>query len=313
MYVGAMVSRPEGPLPLPPLAALRAFEAAARLSSFTRAAEELCVTQTAISHQVRLLESTLGESLFVRRPRQLTLTESGRAWASALGDVFARLYAANRSLRVVKPVARPAVSVTVLPSFGARWLVPRLGRFLEQHPHVDLRLSPSAELVDLEASDLDVGIRYGRGKYPGLKAEKLYSDAWVAVCAPRLKDRARLRTAADLKHFTLLHDDNEGWRDWLRARRVTDVDAARGPLLTDSSMVVEAALQGQGVGLVRLSLAADELASGRLLLPFPRVAPLPTGRSYFLVWSPRKLPRPEVAAFTAWLRAEAAAFSAGGS
>ncbi|MEY4512711.1 MAG: hypothetical protein RLZZ450_4833 [Pseudomonadota bacterium] len=299
--------RPEGPLPLPPLASLRAFEAAARLSSFTRAAEELCVTQTAISHQVRLLESTLGETLFVRRPRQLALTEAGRAWAGALGDVFARLYAANRSLRVVKPVARPAVSVTVLPSFGARWLVPRLGRFLEQHPHVDLRLSPSAELVDFESSDIDVGIRYGRGKYPGLKAEKLCGDAWVAVCAPKLKDRAKLRSAADFKHFTLLHDDNHGWPAWLAARRVTDVDAARGPLLTDSSMVVEAALQGQGVGLVRLSLAADELASGRLVLPFARVLPLPTGRSYFLVWSRRKALRPEVAAFAAWLRAEASA------
>lgn len=307
-----MPSRPEGPLPLPPLAALRAFEAAARLSSFTRAAQELCVTQTAISHQVRLLESTLGETLFVRRPRQIALTATGRAWAGALGDVFARLYAANRSLRVVKPVARPAVSVTVLPSFGARWLVPRLGRFLEQHPHVDLRLSPSAELVDLEGSDLDVGIRYGRGKYPGLKVEKLYSDAWVAVCAPSLKDRTRLRTAADLKHFTLLHDDNEGWRDWLRARRVTDVDAAHGPRLTDSSMVVEAALQGQGVGLVRTSLAADELASGRLVLPFPRVAPLATGRSYFLVWSPRKVQRPEVVAFCAWLRSEVSALEASG-
>jgi len=305
-----MSGRPEGPLPLPPLASLRAFEATARLASFTRAAAELCVTQTAISHQVRLLESTLGEALFVRRPRQLALTPAGRAWAAALGDVFARLYAANRSLRQVKPPARPAVAVTVLPSFGARWLVPRLGRFLEQHPHVDLRLSPSAELVDLDASELDVGIRYGRGKYPGLKVERLCGDAWVVVCSPRLKERNKLRALADLKHFTLLHDDNEGWRTWLRARGVRDIDAARGPLLTDSSMVVEAAQQGQGVALVRISLAADELASGRLVAPFPRVALLPTGLSYCLVWSRQRPLRPEVAAFCAWVRAEAASLHA---
>jgi LysR family glycine cleavage system transcriptional activator len=224
--------------------------------------------------------------------------------------VFARLYAANRTLRSIKPVARPAVSVTVLPSFGARWLVPRLGRFLEQHPHVDLRLSPSADLVDLETSELDVGIRYGGGKYPGLKVEKLSGDAWVAVCSPKLKDRGKLRSVADLKLFTLLHDDNQSWRVWLRARGASEVDAGRGPLLTDSSMVVEAALQGQGVGLVRLSLAADELASGRLIAPFPRVALLPTGHFYFLVWPRRRPVRPEVAAFCAWVRAEAAALRA---
>jgi LysR family transcriptional regulator, glycine cleavage system transcriptional activator len=310
MYVPAMIGRPEGPLPLPPLVALRAFEAAARLSSFTRAAEELCVTQTAISHQVRLLEETLGQALFVRRPRQIALTDHGRAWAAALGDVFARLYAANRSLRTTRQAARPAVAVSVLPSFASRWLVPRLGRFLEQHPHVDLRISPSAELVDLDASELDLGIRYGRGRYPGLKVQKLCGDAWVVVCSPQLAARERLRGAADLHGFTLLHDDNEGWREWLRARGAREIDARRGPLLTDSGMVVEAAVQGQGVGLVRLSLAADELALGRLILPFPRIAPLPTKMSYYLAWSRVRTLRPEVEAFCTWLRAEAASLRA---
>jgi LysR family glycine cleavage system transcriptional activator len=275
----------------------------------TRAAEELCVTQTAVSHQVRLLEETLGVLLFIRRPRRLELTAEGRAWANMLGDVFARLYAGNRALRSVKARTRPSVSVSVLPSFAARWLVPRLGRFLLAHPEVDVRLSPSAELVDLNAADMDVGIRYGLGKYPAVKAHKLCDDAWVAVCAPSLRGRARLRTPADLARFTLLHDDNSGWKVWLLARAVKEVDSERGPVFTDSSMVVEAALRGQGVGLVRLSLAADELAQGRLLTPFPRVELLPTGMSYYLVRR-RGPQRPEVSAFCTWIEREVAALRA---
>jgi LysR family glycine cleavage system transcriptional activator len=303
------VQRPEGPLPLPPLGALRAFEAAARLESFTRAAEELCVTQTAISHQVRQLEETLGEALFLRRPRRIELTERGRLWASALSDVFGRLYSANRSLRSVKPPARPVVSVSVLPSFASRWLVPRLGRFLAAQPEVDLRISPSSELVDLNAAELDVGIRFGAGRYPGLKVERLCGDAWVAACAPSLKGRSKLKTPADLAGFRLLHDDNFGWKPWLLARNVKNVDFERGPIMTDSSMVVEATLQGQGVGLVRLSLAADELAAGKLIAPFPRIALLPTPYAYYLALPKRPL-RPEVRAFCDWVRAEIVALRA---
>jgi LysR family glycine cleavage system transcriptional activator len=308
MY-GGSVTRPEGPLPLPPLAALRAFEAAARLESVTKAAEELCVTQTAVSHQVRVLEDTLGVQLFIRRPRRLELTVQGRAWANMLGDVFARLYAGNRALRATSSRPRPSVNISVLPSFAARWLVPRLGRFLLSYPDVDVRLSPSAELVDLNASDVDVGIRYGKGRYPALKVQKLCGDAWVVVCAPHLRGRARLRAPADLARFTLLHDDNQGWKSWLQARALKDIDSDRGPLLTDSSMLVEAAVAGQGVGLVRLALAVDELEQGHLVTPFPRIAPLPTGMSYSLV---RRIgpERPEVGAFCAWVVQEIASLRA---
>jgi LysR family glycine cleavage system transcriptional activator len=304
MYA-ADVQRPEGPFPLPPLNALRAFEAAARLSSFTRAAEELCVTQTAISHQVRQLEEALGEALFVRGPRRIELTPHGLLWAGALGDAFGRLYSANRSLRVPKPTARPVVAVSVLPSFASRWLVPRLGRFLTAHADVDLRISPSSELVDLNAAELDVGIRFGAGRYPGLKVERLCGDAWVAVCAPTLKGRSKLKTPADLVGFRLLHDDNYGWKPWFEARSIKHVDVERGPLMTDSSMVVEATLQGQGVGLVRLSLAFDALASGQLIKLFPRVALMPTPYSYYLAL-PRRPLRPEVRAFCDWVRQEIA-------
>lgn len=303
------MSRPEGPHPLPPLGALRAFEAAARLGSVTRAAQELCVTQTAVSHQVRVLEEALGVRLFVRRPRRLELTVEGRAWGSMLGDVFGRLYAGHRALRTDAARARPSVSVSVLPSFAARWLVPRLGGFLLAHPELDVRISSSAELVDLNGSDFDLGVRYGSGKYPGVRVQRLCGDAWVAVCAPNLRGRARLKTPADLARFTLLQDDNQGWKTWLSVRGVAGVDSERGLLLTDSSMVVEAALNGQGVALARLSLAADELDKGRLISPFPRSAPLPTGMAYYL--ARRRGPeRREVSAFCAWLESEAGALRA---
>lgn len=302
MYVAGM-ERPAGPLPLPPLAALRAFEAAARLGGVTRAAEELCVTQTAVSHQVRALEECLGVALFVRQPRRLELTAEGRAWANLLTDVFGRLYAGHRALRAPRARARPSVAVSVLPSFGARWLVPRLGGFLLAHPEIDLNLSASAELVDLNSAQIDIGIRYGHGKYPALKVKKLCDDAWVAVCAPSLRGRARLKTPQDLARFTLLHDDNEGWKAWFAARGVRGIDSERGPLLSDSSMLVEAALRGQGVALVRLSLAADEIDKGRLLSVFPRVAPLSTGMSYYLVRRVGPV-RPEVQAFSAWVERE---------
>jgi LysR family transcriptional regulator, glycine cleavage system transcriptional activator len=302
------MERPEGPLSLPPLAALRAFEAAARLSSFTRAAQELCVTQTAISHQVRLLEETLATELFVRLPRRIELTEAGRAWATALSDAFGRLYAANRALRAPAARARKAVSVTALPSFASRWLVPRLGRFLEEHPSADLHISPSQELVDLQLSEFDVGIRYGAGKYPGLKVERLCGDAWVVVCAATLKRRAQLRTPRDLARFTLLRDDeHDAWRVWLSARGIAGVDPARGQMFADSGMVVESAVRGQGVALVRLALAADDLAAGRLVAPFPRAGLTPTGRAYYLVTTRVKALRPEVLAFCGWLRREVGA------
>ena len=300
-----MASSVDRALPLPPLNALRVFEAAARHGSFTRAARELCVTQTAVSHQVRLLETHLGAALFARSPGKIELTHDGRAWAAALGDVFARLHAANRSLRAATARARPLVSVSVLPSFASRWLVPRLGRFFARQPDVDVRVSPSEQLVDFSRDGIDVGIRYGLGRYPGLVVDKLCDDAWVVVCAPTVLERARLRTAADLARVPLLRDDEpDVWASWLARRGVRGVDPTRGPELSDSSMVVEAAVRGQGVALARLALCADELATGRLVRPFPRLKPEPTGRAYYLAIPAASLQRPEVAAFRDWVRAE---------
>jgi LysR family transcriptional regulator, glycine cleavage system transcriptional activator len=291
--------------PLPSLTALRAFEAAARHLSVTRAAAELHVTQTAVSHQIKHLEAELGVPLFRREARGLALTRDGDAWARELGEVFARLRDANTRLRA-RPAARtPTVAVSVIPSFGARWLVPRLGRFLAKHPGIDVTISASERLVDFVAEPVDVGVRYGMGDYPGLITHKLADDAFLVVCAPSL--RRRLSSPSDLRRHTLLHDDEpNAWRTWLARNGVRGVDAARGTVITDSSMLVAAAVQGQGVALARRSLALDDLTAGRLVQPFPRVRPLPTGRAYYLVSPRANLARPEVAAFRAWLVDEAA-------
>ena len=303
-----MPAATQGAPPLPPLTALRAFEAAARHLSFTRAAAELCVTQTAVSHQVKLLEGHLGTVLFRRLPRRIALTRDGAAWARELEPVFARLHDANRRLRVRLPPDRPVVSVSVIPSFAARWLVPRLGRFLEQYPGLDVRISPTEHLVDFAVEAVDVGIRYGGGRYPGLVVEKLADDVLVVVCSPALA--RRLGTAADLRKHVLLHDDaRESWPRWLDARGVSGVDAARGTVLTDSSMLVEAAVRGQGVALARWSLAVDDLEAGRLVLPFPRVRPMATGLSYYAVTTRERHSLAPVASFLAWVRGEAASLA----
>jgi LysR family glycine cleavage system transcriptional activator len=184
--------------------------------------------------------------------------------------------------------------------------VPRLGGFFARHRDVDVRISPTERLVDLAAESIDVGIRYGSGRYPGLVVDKLVDDAWLVVCAPQLAPR--VRDLADLHRVPLLRDDQpDGWEAWLAARGMRDLDFRRGPELTDSAMVVDAAVRGQGVALVRWSLAADALAAGRLIRPFPRVRPVPTGRAYYVVARSATLLRPEVAAFRAWLADEIAA------
>ncbi len=290
--------------PLPPLTALRAFEVAARHLSFTRAAAELCVTQTAISHQIKQLEQHVGVPLFRREPRRLSLTSEGELWARELRVVFTQLYAINRRLRA-RPRARPVVSVSVLPSFGARWLVPRLGDFLTRHPEVDVRISPTEQLVNFALEPIDLGIRFGHGKYPGLVVEKLAADALIVVCAPALLGRRPLASPDDLRRHVLLHDDEpRAWARWLAAQGLDDIDAERGPVLTDSSMLVAAAIEGQGVALARRSLAQGDIATGRLVLPFPRLRPMALDRAYYIAAPRENLVRPHVTAFRNWLRTQ---------
>ncbi len=288
---------------LPPLNALRAFEAAARHLSFTRAAGELHVTQAAVSHQVKALEEHLGRKLFRRLNRALLLTDDGQAYLPSISRAFTLLNDATNDL-LTKQAPGP-LTVSALPSFAARWLVPRLGRFRHIRPDIDLRIDPSAELADFAGGDVDVGIRYGRGKYPGMRADWLMTEDIFPVCSPALLEGPHpLRDPKDLEHQVLLHDDGHGdWRTWLLAAGVDRVDPARGPIFTDSSMLIQAAMAAQGVALARGVLAADELAAGRLVRPF--TLSLSTEYAYYLVCPVNTAEQPKIAAFRDWLLGEA--------
>ena len=288
---------------LPSLNALRAFEAAARHLSFTRAAQELHVTQAAISHQVKALEEHLGRKLFRRLNRALLLTDDGQAYLPSVSRAFTLLNDATSDL-LTKQAPGP-LTVSALPSFAARWLVPRLGRFRQIRPDIDLRIDPSAALSDFAGGDVDVGIRYGRGKYPGMRADWLMTEDIFPVCSPALLEGPHpLQDPGDLEHQVLLHDDGHGdWRTWLLAAGADRVDATRGPIFTDSSMLIQAAMAAQGVALARGVLAADELAAGRLVRPF--TLSLPTEYAYYLVCPINSAEQPKIAAFRDWLLGEA--------
>lgn len=288
---------------LPPLNALRAFEAAARHLSFTKGAAELHVTQAAVSHQVKALEEHLELKLFRRLDRALELTEQGQTYFRAVRDAFDRLDEATA--RLLASDGRQMLTVTTLPSFAARWLVPRLGRFREAHPHVDVRLDPKIELVDFAREDVDIAIRYGGGNYPEMRADRLLEEEVYPVCSPSLLEGPKpLRKPTDLRHHVLLHADSyEDWETWLLAAGIRGVDPRRGPMFYDSSMLLEAAVGGQGVALGRSVLAAGEIANGRLVRPFEMSQP--AGFAYFLVCPQATADRPKIVAFREWILTEA--------
>jgi LysR family glycine cleavage system transcriptional activator len=291
---------------LPPLNALRAFEAAARHMSFTKAAAELNVTQAAVSHQIKALEERLGLPLFRRLNRQLLLTDAGQAYLPEVREAFDRL--ASATDRLLTRDSTGVLTVTLLPSFAAKWLVPRLGRFREGHPEIDVRVSPSERLVDFAREDVDIGIRHGLGRYPGpLRADFLLAENVFPVCSPKLLEGPKpLRCPEDLRHHTLLHDDyHQDWRMWLMAAGVTSVDPSRGPRFDDSSMVLQAAIGGQGVALGRSALVATDLAAGRLVKPFDITLASPL--AYYLVYPSATADRPKIVAFRNWILAEARA------
>jgi LysR family transcriptional regulator, glycine cleavage system transcriptional activator len=299
---------------LPPLNALRAFEAAARHLSFTRAAEELNVTQTAVSHQIKGLEERLGVQLFRRRSRGLLLTEAAQRYAPALRAAFAQIAAATEQLSASG--AGGALNLSTVPSFAAKWLVPRLGRFRAAHPEIDLRISASLRLVDFSRDDFDVAIRMGRGNYPGHRVDALFGEVMFPVCAPRLLTGPKpLQRPEDLRQHVLLHDVDvtssafaappQAWRLWLERAGVHGIDVERGPVFEDSAMLLDAAAEGQGVALGRSALVAADLAAGRLVKPFD--LSLPFELTYYLVCPEATADRPKIAAFRAWLLAEAQA------
>lgn len=292
---------------LPPLNAVHTFEAAARHLSFYRAAEELHVTPSAVSHQVRSLEGFLGARLFHRLTRQVVLTEEGQAYLPAIRAALDEIRAATE--RVTAARESGPLTMSVAPPFATGWLVPRLPRFQVAHPDIEIRLSlvRSTELVDFARSDVDIVIRYGEVDRPGLRNHRLITEELVPVCSPVLLAGPKpLMHPADLRHATLLHALPRlgQWQMWLSAAGVSGVDAERGPKFHNTPLTLDAALAGLGVAIADRRLVAKELDSGRLVVPF--AIPLPTESAYYLVYPQERADYPKIAAFRDWLLAEVA-------
>ena len=288
---------------LPPLNTLRTFDTAARQLNFTRAADELNVTQAAVSHQIRLLERELGVSLFRRLTRKLVLTPEGEILSGAVRHALGTVRDALDEIRGLNARER-TLTVSLTPSFGGRWLAERLSRFWRRHPDIDLRLHHSIDLVDFARDDVDMAVRWGRGTWDGIEAEFLMHSSLTPVCSPSLLDGQHpIRTPEDLRHHALLHAYNyEAWTQWLRAAGVKDMDPKHGPIIDDPAVLDQATLEGQGVALGRLSLLKDHLDAGRLVRPFD-INP-ETEFAYYVVYPPGALAKPKVRAFRDFLYGE---------
>ena len=291
---------------LPPLNNLRVFESAARHLSFTKAADELSVTQGAVSQQIKLLEESLGIKLFHRRNRQLFLTEEGQAYLPSIQGALTQIMEATRKLK--RTDASGVLTVSVLPSFGARWLVPRLGKFVARHPEIDLRLSTTQKLVDFFRDDIDVGIRFGKGDYPGLHVTRLLGDELYPVCAPQLfKEGDRPQTPQDLYQFPLIQDHGGvNWNAWFEAAGVQGyIDQKKGTDFYDSGLALHAAVAGQGIALGRKVLAEPEIEAGRLIRLFD--VSLCDSWAYYFVCPEANAQRAKVIALRDWLLEEVSA------
>lgn len=269
---------------LPPLSTLRAFEAAARLESFSRAADEIAVTHGAVSHQIRSLERSLGTALFARNGRRVALTSAGRHFAERVRAALQDLAEAAQFVR--RAEGERAVSVSMLPSFAARWLMPRLGRFMERHPAIAVNIHTSITLVDFQRDDVDLAIRFGGGHWPDVEAQKFLDEEFFPVVSPRF-NRGRLPTEpVELGKFQLMRSNDEPWTPWFRAAGVR-LKEPHSIVFTDSNLLLQAALDGRGIALARSSIAAADLRAGRLVRLFKLAVPA-HGASY-LVWPKGKL------------------------
>ncbi len=289
---------------LPSLNALKAFEAAARHESFTKAADELSVTQGAVSHQVKALELELGLRLFNRERQRLVITDAGRSYLEVVRDAFDRLAVGTN--RVLQLQTSGVLAVTTSPNFATKWLVHRLGRFIDAHPEIDLRVSGSHQHVDFAHEDIDLAIRHGDGHWPGLSVNRLCAEELFPVCSPKfLRGRSALRSPADLKRHTLLHvNDRRDWSQWLEAADVETTDIEHGPIFNQAHMAIDAAVGGQGIALARTALAAWDLCAGRLVRPFPLALKAPY--AYWIVCPKSTADLPKISIFREWLLAEAA-------
>lgn len=287
---------------LPPMSAVRVFEAAARHLNFTKAAEELGMTQAAVSYQIRILEERIGTPLFVRLPRRVSFTEAGRRLAPQITEAFEMLRIAfSSTAKLVDNV----LSVAVLPTLAAHWLVPRLGQFHLAHPKIAVQLDVSQDFVDVERNRFDVGIRFGTGKWPGLESHLLLPCHFTPVCSPELLEGAKIESPADILSLPLLGAHDPWWVQWFEEAGVGRVDLSdrlNNSLGTQQFEGV-AAMAGQGVALVNPFFFAADLAAGRVVQIFDLVAKAET--SYFVVYSKARRRSPKIRAFCEWILTEA--------
>lgn len=295
---------------LPPLSALCAIEAVARLGSVTRAAQELSLTQSAVSHNIRLAEESLGIALFRRDTTGTVVLPRGELLGSAIHDGLTRI--ADAVAKVRRNDSGRSLTVSILPGFAIKWFFPRLIRFDEANPDIDLSILATANLADFDSGEAMVALRYGTGNYPGLHVDRLFAEDMFPVCAQTYagKNGRPLGQASHLPDHTLIHDDIwpllqtvPGWRSWLDAQGHADVPAERGRYYSQSNLSIQAAIAGLGVCLGRSPLVLDDLLEGRLVRPFG--AAVPTGYSYYFVCPPQALAIPKVAKFREWLLSEA--------
>ena len=282
---------------LPPLRSLRVLEAAVRHQNYSRAATELSLTHSAVSHQIHALESTLGLKLFDRVGRQMRATDSGIALAQDVRSALDMLGAAVERVRGQDNAN--LLTVSVLPSFAAAWLVSRLGSFLEMHPAIELRLESTSAIANFRNDGVDVAIRYGVGNYEGMISEKLFDDELFPTMSPSLKRSARIRTPADLARVPLLRIRQQPWAPWFAAAGLNIAEPRRGPVFNDSELALQSAIQGQGVVLTRGSLAVLKLRAGVLVAPFALRVPSPM--TCHLVYPPQHARKPALQLFRTWL------------
>jgi len=287
-----------------PLSGLRVFEAAARLGSFKAAAQELAVTPTAVSHQIRALEAQTGLALFDRHVRRVSLTEAGAQLYPVLRDGFDAFEATLA--RLTQQRARTQVTISATNAFTVKWLVPRMADFRNRHPGIDLQLQASDDVVDLRSAAVDIAIRYGRGPYPGLVTKPLFTDQFAPVANPRLG----VASPDDLAHVPLIrfnwkwsHPDNPTWERWFDVAQRSLPRQASELRFSDEGHAIQAAVAGHGVALVSLPLIAEELAAGHLVQPF---GPAIAGHTYHLAMHAGRPPSAPVQAVAHWLSAQAA-------
>jgi len=284
---------------LPPLNALKAFEAAARHLSFTKAAEELFVTQAAVSHQVKALEDYLAAKLFIRKNRSLLLTAEGQGYFLELKDILDDI--AHATARLKQSTERGSLTISLPPSFAILWFVPRLSRFREAYPDIDVRIRAVDEVDSSLTDDVDVAIYYGAGTWPGLTAYKLHNEYLLPVCSPLLLNTSKpLRQPSDLLQHTLLHDETRNaWKDWFKLVGIDKDKGDNGPVFSHSNLALKAAVHGQGIALANNVLVKPEIDAGHLIRVFPEA--LPRTKAFYLVCRDSQTEIGKIATFRNWI------------